>query len=128
LRKKHHLHHHHRCHQHLHPFPILVVIPRPSCGFVQVFIHPYVYHSYYHGDIDCLHVWVVCLVLGIWRNPSNIMMWSRPHKNCPWDKRGNHSWLEGVAMVLSDMLHRIFILSSQGGVWGDSQHLSRTTG
>jgi hypothetical protein len=34
----------------------LVVIPRPSCGFVEVFIHPYVYHSYYCYDVDYLHV------------------------------------------------------------------------
>jgi hypothetical protein len=54
-RKKHHIHHHHRHHQHLHLFPILVVIPR-SCGLVQVVIHLYVYHLYYHYDVDCLHL------------------------------------------------------------------------
>jgi hypothetical protein len=36
-------------------------------------------------------------------------------KIAPWDKRGNHSWLEGAVMVLSEMSHRILILSSQGG-------------
>ena len=60
------LHHHlHRLHHHLHPICVhLVVFPKPSCGFAQVLVHPFVFHSYYHDDVDCLYVWVVPFVLG----------------------------------------------------------------
>ena len=50
----HRLHHHH---YHYHPICVrLVVFPKPSCGSTQVFILPFVLHSYYHDDVDYLHV------------------------------------------------------------------------
>jgi hypothetical protein len=28
-----------------------------------------VYHLYYNYDVDCLHMWVVCLILGEMEKP-----------------------------------------------------------
>jgi hypothetical protein len=52
-RKKHH--HHHHLHQYLHIFHILIVI-NSTIPRGKLLIHPYVYHSYHHYDVDCLHV------------------------------------------------------------------------